>query len=286
MKYTVKTKPDFLIIGSMKSGTTTLYSDLSEIKSLHLPSDKEPAILASTGDVEVLREKYKKHFRNAKEGQLCGEASTVYTSKPMYDNIAERASALCGKNLRLIMIMRDPVERIYSHLRHDVAGGHVNYSEMDKVVLEDERYLAVSNYAMQLEPWVKLFGRENVYCISFNEYKYNRTETIRDTAKFLGIDHAFFAGETLDVKNRSDELLQTGKVVGKIIKSRMYRDLIRPVFPDNLRIWARSMLLTKAGCKNVVLSPSTDEQLREKLKNVEKEVEDLLGRRISINAGS
>ncbi len=89
-------KPDFLVVGAMKGGTTTLYFDLGAHPDLHLPEPKEPEVLVRHADPAAIREAYAAHFRNARPGQLCGEASTVYTKRPDHEGVAERARQASG----------------------------------------------------------------------------------------------------------------------------------------------------------------------------------------------
>ena len=106
--------PDFLIVGAMKAGTTTLYHDLSEHPDIFLPVLKEPEVLTTLERLDEMRAYYARLFRPARPGQLKGEASTAYTKRPNNEGVAEKARALCGDGLKIIYIRRDPVERIRS----------------------------------------------------------------------------------------------------------------------------------------------------------------------------
>ncbi len=278
-----KNKPDFLIIGSMKSGTTTLYSDLSRLNALYLPSKKEPAILAKFSAQDDIKSEYLRHFKGSDENQLCGEASTVYTKIPRYKGIVDRAYKLCGKQLRLIMVMRDPVERIYSHLRHDVAGGLINVDEIDNVVLEDTKYIDVSNYAMQLKPWIDVFGSNNLYCVSFIEFRSDREKVIQDIASFLGVDTDGYKLEK-EIRNKSTELRLTGEKIKYAINTGFYRNFIRPVLSDKMRELVRSLLLPRVEVPDIKLSASVEQEVKNKLINVENEIQALTGKRIRVNA--
>lgn len=276
-------KPDFLIIGSMKSGTTTLYNDLLKLDSLYLSSEKEPSILANFSDQGDIKKEYLKHFKRANENQLCGDASTVYTKIPMYDGIVDRAYKLCGKKLRLIMILRDPIERIYSHLRHEIAAGRINKDEIDRVVLEDPQYMDVSNYAMQLKPWIEVFGTKNLHCVSFLEFRADRKKVIHDVASFLGVEPDGYKLEP-NISNKSSELRRTSKKISYMINSGLYRKYIRPVLSDKMRVVARGMILSKAEVPEIELSASVEMEVKNKLINVENEIQTLIGKRIRINA--
>ena len=89
--------PDFLIVGAMKAGTTTLYRDLSGHPGIYLPEEKEPETLVRFGNDEaaILRD-YKSLLGRSPKGALTGEASTVYTKRPLHEGVAERAWRICG----------------------------------------------------------------------------------------------------------------------------------------------------------------------------------------------
>lgn len=278
----VGAKPDFLIIGSAKCGTTTLYDDLAQLQGLHLPSDKEPSILTRYQDVEQLRKEYRVHFEGASEDQLCGDGSTNYTKIPIYEGVADNAYRLCGQDLKLIMILRDPVQRIYSHLRHNIAVRRISADEIDRVVLADPIYVAVSNYAMQMRPWVEIFGADRLHCVSFLDYRHNRANTVHEIGKFLGVNTGGLDLVSEAVKNKSSELRYTSRGLGKILETSVYRRYIRRLFPERIRDCYRNFLLPRAKVPNFRLSEAVEQELKDRLRNVECDVESLLGKRIRI----
>lgn len=280
---TIRDKPNFMIIGSAKCGTTSLYDDLARIDGLFLPSDKEPSILTKSQNIVQIQLDYCSHFRGARPNQLCGEASTDYTKIPQYGGIADKAYRLCGDELKLIMIMRDPIQRIYSQLRHNIATRMISPKEIDRVVLDDPMYVSVSAYALQIKPWLDLFGIDKLFCVSFSEYRQNRAQTIHDLGKFLGVNTNELILDEKSVSNKSSELRYTNRNIARLLGSPFYRRYIRRWLSDNTRGWYRNLLLPKASVPDIKLSNAVEEELNNRLGNVEHEVEVLLGRRIQIN---
>ncbi len=230
-----------------------------------------------------MRSEYRAHFRGARPNQLCGEASTNYTKIPEYEGVADKAYRLCGDELKLIMIMRDPIQRIYSHLRHNIAVQRISAKDIDRVVLDDPIYISVSDYAMQIKPWLDVFGVDRFYCVSFSEYRQNRVQTIHDLGKFLGVNTGGLELDDKSVRNKSSELRYTNRNIARLLESSFYRRYIRRLFPDNTRDWYRNLLLPKASVPEIKLSEGVEQELRDRLGNVENEIEALLGRRIHIN---
>ena len=121
--------PDFFIIGASKSGTTALHSALAEHPQLFLSEVKEPKFFlcdgppprhGGPGDAHSAREwvwrseGYERPFDEAPEGTLRGESTAFY----LQDLDAHRRIATAIPDVRLIMVLRDPVNRAYSNWAH------------------------------------------------------------------------------------------------------------------------------------------------------------------------
>jgi len=118
------TLPHFLIIGAMKSGTTTLYRDMLTHRRVFFSADKEPMNLVNDDVLTAEgRHAYESLFAGAGRDSVCGEASTAYTKLPVYPGVPRRALQLLGPELRLIYIMRHPIERLISHHHHQCVVG-------------------------------------------------------------------------------------------------------------------------------------------------------------------
>lgn len=180
--------PHFLIIGAMKSGTTSLYNDLKTSDDFYLPEDKEPGVLVKSHSKEEVITRYSKHFESAIPHQIRGDGSTYYTMQPLFPDVSRLAKEACGGNLKLVAILRDPVERLVSHLYHDYAAGRLTHLSVEKAIANDERYLAFSDYPRQLKPWVAAFGQKQICVFSLRHYISNRLETVCSVASFLGTD--------------------------------------------------------------------------------------------------
>lgn len=276
--------PDFIIIGSMKSGTTTLYDDLNKLPDLHLPSDKEPACLLKGENIRQIRSAYEFHFRKAKPGQLCGEASTDYTKLPIKKNVATIAAAVCGKKLKLIMVIRDPIDRIYSHLRHDLAEGKISPDDLDNTVLSCGEYVAVSDYALQIKPWIEVFGQQNLLCIDFSRYTNSRLKTVQQIAEFLGIDCHISEADLLSVKNDSSGLRKMSPIWGWLTRQYVYRRYLRPLLSDGLRTYLTRLGSKKTHIPDFQLEEDTVKILKQRLSHLEVELPKLTGTSISFAA--
>ncbi len=230
--------PDFLIIGAMKAGTTTLFFDLLENSKVYLPDNKEPHCLVRDDILtEAGRAEYAAHFRGARADQICGEGSTGYTKIPQYQRVPQRAIELCGPDLRLLYILRDPIERIISHHYHEYTYGETGPS-IDEAVRSDERFIAFSKYAMQAQPWIDVFGRERLMLIRFDRYMKARQEGAQEVAAFLGVGDTQGPVQEDKAFNKGDRRPVHRGVLSTIYHSRVYRRGVKPIVPRSFRQWA------------------------------------------------
>jgi hypothetical protein len=118
--------PDFLIIGAMKCGTTTLAAQLAEQAGIFITSPKEPNFFSDDDIFANGLAWYEALFEGAAHGDIKGEASTHYTKLPTYPRTVERVRSVL-KAPRLVYIIRNPLERAVSHFIHEWSVG--NFSD-------------------------------------------------------------------------------------------------------------------------------------------------------------
>jgi len=264
-------RPGFLIIGAMKAGTTTLYRDLEDHPQLFLPPEKEPETLVKYGeDDDAIGADYRSLFRNAAGCQLPGEASTAYTKRPDNEGVAARALRVCGSDLKLIFLTREPVARAISHYRHDYGLGFVD-EPLVEAFQNHLRYAAYSAYNWQLAPWRECFAPDRLLVLSFEDYVANRVATLERVCAFLGIDPALLPEPIEDrAFNRSD-----GKPVAKgpvlmLVNSRLYQRFLKPLIPWSFRDWIIHTFLPKARKADARLDAKTEAALRKQIAQYEE----------------
>jgi Sulfotransferase domain len=196
--------PDFLILGAQKAGTTALYAYLRWHPQVTGPSFKEVSFF----DRHYARGErwYRAHMPVRRSG-IVGEASPSYLFHPL---APERVAHMLP-DVRLIALLRDPVDRAFSHYQHEVALGREQLSFEEALAREDERmsselermladptyfshawwnytYAARGRYAEQLERWFEAFPREQLLVLLTDELAADTAGTYRRTLDFLGVD--------------------------------------------------------------------------------------------------
>lgn len=146
--------PDFLIIGAMKAGSTSLWRWLEAHPDVALPAEKEPNFFS---DDRVWR-RGERWYRGLFPAEgVTGEASVAYSDPALAESAAARAGDLAPE-ARLLFIARDPVARMRSHYRHEVLRGRERRRFEEIVAQGGERYARMSRYDEGLAPWRERFG--------------------------------------------------------------------------------------------------------------------------------
>ena len=188
--------PDFLIAGAMRSGTTSLYRYLGEHPEIFLVPKELQFFTAEFGNG---LDWYRAQFRRAEGGQILGEATADYFArKTAMHRIAEVLP-----RTRLIVSLRNPVERAWSHYwllrnrgREARSFGAAVEDELAAITSYGDNtsgafYIYHSLYDTQLERAYQLFPREHIYVSIFERMVADPPNTYRSICAFLDIDPAF-----------------------------------------------------------------------------------------------
>jgi len=204
--------PDFLIIGAQKAGTTALYAYLREHPAIAGPPWKEVSFFdrhyrrgAAWYRGNFPNRLYLRRVRARTAARpIVGEASPSYLFHPL---APERVAALVP-NVRLIALVRNPIDRALSHYHHEVALGREPLSFEDALAAEDSRmhgelermldpsyfshawwnytYVSRGLYAEQVERWVEHFTRERLLIVPSDDLGGRPGETYARVLEFLG----------------------------------------------------------------------------------------------------
>ena len=158
-------RPDFIIIGAMKSATSTLHVQLSQQPGFWMTTPKEPNFFS---DEDVWAKGlgwYAGLFDGAAEGDIRGESSTHYTKLPDYPDCLDRMRAHVP-DARLIYVMRHPVDRLISHYMHGWLNGSIR-GGLDEAVSRYPELVQYGCYAMQLRPFLETYGPDKILPVFF-----------------------------------------------------------------------------------------------------------------------
>jgi hypothetical protein len=183
--------PDFLIIGGAKSGTTTLYQYLCRHPQIYMSTPKEPDFFAVDAQYAQGIDWYSSLFQEAKPEQVCGEASTTYSRWEQYPQAAERiAQAL--PQVKLIYIMRHPVDRAYSFYVHKHKEGwrhqKKSFETFEQAIKHQSEFLDSSYYLQQIKKFLQFFPRESFLFLLMEDLIHQPGKTVETTLNFINVD--------------------------------------------------------------------------------------------------
>jgi hypothetical protein len=210
----IRLMPDFIIIGAQKCGTTSLYKYLTQHPCVMRSYAKEVHFFDNNFEKGITW--YRAYFPSffytysleRIRGQDCitGEATPYYIFHPLVPKrIAETIP-----QVKLIMMLRNPVDRAYSHYSHEVRRGNETLSFEEAIKREGERlsgevsriqldrgyysfnhqhysYLARGIYVDQLEAWMDLFPRGQILIMRSEDFYSDPQETLRQAIAFLDL---------------------------------------------------------------------------------------------------
>jgi len=178
--------PNFVVIGAMKAGTTSLYQYLKGHDEVFMPAIKELDFFVAEANWCRGIEWYRRQFHAAGAARARGEASPLYTQFPTHDGVPERMSRVLP-GVRLVYVVRDPIERMRSHYEHLVITG-AEKSPPEVALLDNPVYLECSRYAMQLQRYLDHFPREQILVVTSEALKSERRATVERVYEFIGVD--------------------------------------------------------------------------------------------------
>lgn len=196
--------PSFFVVGAAKSGTTTVYHALRAHRDVYLPAVKEPHVYAALADPPALahlfadedaaRRRYAQLYADVDGQRAVGDMSTTSLVVP-------GTAALIAREVpdaRIVAILRQPVDRAFSHHGHFRAAGAEDLDFLQAVRREEARqasgrpftyrYMGWGRYAQQLRPYIDLLGRQRVLVHLYDDLCADPAAVIRRTLRFLEVD--------------------------------------------------------------------------------------------------
>lgn len=177
---------NFIIIGAQKSGTTSLAQQLSTHPQICFCSEKEPHFFSTQQFWKKEIAKYHGLF-NPQPNQICGEASTSYSFSFEYPEVPRRLYNY-NPSLKLIFILRDPVQRIRSHYAHRLMRGIADKNLKAEISLKKD-YINRSKYGYSIQQFVQYFPRKQFLILFFEKYIREPHSVLREIYNFLEISY-------------------------------------------------------------------------------------------------
>jgi hypothetical protein len=288
-------KPNFLIVGAAKCGTTSMFQYLSQHRDIFMPEWKELSFFIGDpyGPVHKVKKPryYARVFAQAKNQTAVGEASTSY----LYDEAAPGIIKKKLGSIKILIILRDPVAMSYSLYNHQVRRegetiksfeaaleaepGRKNSPDFKKNCYgwhANYYYYQRGLYYEQVKRYVNMFGKDNVKIILFDELAENPVQVVQQVFRFLGVDDTFVP--VIKVHNPAGGILNIPRFwrdTGLFLKTFQF------VFSKNV-IKKIPHLIRNIGRKPPrPINPLTEKKLRENYDDDMRRLESLIGKDLS-----
>ena len=249
--------PNFFIVGAAKAGTTSLHAYLSQHPEVFMSALKEPHYFSSfeaspefDNFMPVIRDSraYQELFLGSEGYTAVGEASPSY----LCDSDAAIRIRSAIPNSKIIISLRNPVQRAYSQYLMDYNKGYVALPFGDALEADQARtekgwgvsfqYIEHGLYADQVERYLNAFGRSKVMVILFEDLIRETAVVMQEVARFLDVDPAGFPESTFKRVHNSFEASR-GKFARAILRCRPIRVWSKRWIPQSLRTAVRNRLL-------------------------------------------
>jgi hypothetical protein len=265
----------FFLIGAMKAGTSSIYNHLAAHPSIYAAPRKEPRFFSNPHPTRDEVAAYRALFAGRTDEAWAFEASTAYTKYPMLPGVADRIYKVLP-DARFIYVVRDPVERICSAYLHNCAEGREHRSLQDALWDASREYLNVSRYHMQISEYLRIFPRERLLVLVFEEFVADVDATLDRVARFLDLEDAF---APVGVASRYNETAKKRAPLPML--SPLRRTLEKSGLPWRVKSWAARPLTRSLPSKRDVLDAGLRRRILRELDTDIATLQDFLGRRLS-----
>lgn len=279
-------KPNFFIVGAAKSGTSSLGGYLSQHPEIYISPIKEPHFFSEDIRMDDFRTDYrdratfdvkaylKKHplpykhiahiddqsqylelFREVKNEKAIGELSSGY----LYSNCAAENLLKFNSDAKIVMVLRQPVERAYSHYLMNIRdfwdydSGFLNALEHDAASSEkgwgkSHLYVELGLYFEQVSRYLKRFPESQIKIFLYEDFKNDPVEFIQELCEFLEVEPSTLSAKNI-TENKNAAALPRFKIPGVYLPIfNVNRKYIGMFMPDKIKSQIRKAI---SSSKNV-----------------------------------
>lgn len=298
-------RPNFLVIGAAKSGTTALWHQLRQHPQIYMsprkhtrhfayevedpgfcgPASKRPSVPYAVADADA----YRALFAGVEDEAAVGEASHSYLYQPAAPERIRRYAS----GMKLIAMLRQPAERAFSHYNQMIRDGREPLENFGRALEAEEarvrknwwpdfHYARMGLYHVQLQRYFGLFDRRQIKVYLYDDFQADPLGVLRDAFEFLDVDATF--GPQAMIKYNASGRPKSRFVYQALQKLRSAKPLAERALPGR---YYRSLLragghlhnrnLSKARLSSRVRRQITDDLFEEDI----VKLQELIGRDLS-----
>lgn len=266
-------KPDFIIIGAMKSATSTLHEQLALQPGFFMSTPKEPNFFSDDEIYNLGLGWYSDLFSKAEIDDICGESSTHYTKLPDYPQTLERMRSYLP-SLKLIYVVRHPIDRLISHYMHQWSQNVIK-TDINQAIEQFDELINYSRYSMQISPYIKQYGAENIHIVFSEALRVRPQYELEKVATFLGYSKPVIWYDDLPEQNVSSQRVRRFNGYKLIVDNPILAWLRRTFIPQSFRDKVKNRLTLQ-------MRPEIDEHHKQKLTQIFNEDLAVLGSMLNV----
>ncbi|HET7203585.1 MAG TPA: sulfotransferase, partial [Steroidobacteraceae bacterium] len=193
-------RPTYVGIGAQKCASTWLHRILAEHPQVAVPAEKEIDFFSYRYDHGF--QWYERCFADAGRASLArGEISPSYFCEPSVPARIERYAP----DVKILLSLRDPVQRALSNHRHEVRVGHLTGRDLsfEAGLANNPMYVEQGLYATHLKRWLRHFPREQIHVVLMEDVEAGPAGVCRTVYRFLGVDDGYVPSGLRERYNRS-----------------------------------------------------------------------------------
>jgi len=228
------------IIGAMKSGTTSLFDILGQHPMICCAKMKEPDFFIQDRSIEEKNAYLDLWDWDENTHKYAMEASVAYTKSPYISAVPDRIAKSDIGKYRFIYVLRDPLARIESQVRHGLYAGWGK--SLDEGLTED--LLCFSSYAMQIENYLRFFKKDDILVFTLEEFKSQPGDVLLRICDFLEIDNNFEFSDVETPRN-SGQLFNVSPGMARAIHGTIGQYISNKFLKPKFKQWIRDKFLVK-----------------------------------------
>lgn len=297
--YNSRQMPNFIVIGAGKAGTSSIFYYLKQHPQICMSSLKEPKFFALEGeplnfqgpDKDIVNntsvnslEAYQNLFQGVSEEIAIGEASPIYLYSPKAPSLIKDYLP----EVKLIAILRNPVERAFSSFTHLLREGYETLTFEEALQEEENRiqkkwaplwhYQQKGYYYEQLKRYYDIFDRQQIKVYLYEDLRNNSIELIQDIYSFVGVDNTFVP----DLSKKNVSGTPKSRLIHDLFtKDNSLKTLLKPLFPEQLRRNIADKAIAQNLGSKPTLAPETAHRLRQLYREDILQLQNLIERDLS-----
>jgi len=282
MPATSPSRPTYVGIGAQKCASTWLHRILAEHPEVSVPQVKEVDFFSYRYDHGY--QWYERCFQSAKPSTARGEISPSYFAEAA---VPERVARYLP-GAKILLSLRDPVERALSNHRHEVREGHLTGTDLsfETGLANNPMYVEQGRYATHLKNWLRHFPRADILVLLMEDIEADPLALSRTVYQFLGVDDRYVPAGLANRYNRSfaTRWSPLGGMKDAVYSATRLPGL-RWLWDAAARVGLRSLYrgINNVPSSSVIPQPSAQTllQLRQQFAPEVRELETIIGRSLA-----